>query len=123
MLAFLLLEDDEENEGDQIERQYWVQPCLAKREQFGAFHTIFQEIRNDPKRCREYIRMNNNQFLYLVGLMSPDLQKQDTKMRDCITDFFSPLLNSQYKHSFLCSKFEEKSPFSCRKDCKSAVTK
>ena len=107
MLAFLLLEDDEENEGDQIERQYWVQPCLAKkREQFGAFHKIFQEIRNDPKRCREYIRMNNNQFLYLVGLMSPDLQKQDTKMRDCITDFFSPLLNSQYKHSFLCSKFD-----------------
>ena len=33
VLAFLLLEDDEENEGDQIERQYWVQPCLAKREQ------------------------------------------------------------------------------------------
>ena len=90
VLAFLLLEDDEESEGDQIERQYWVQPCLAKREQFGAFHTIFQEIRNDPKRCREYIRMNNNQFLYLVGLMSPDLQKQDTKIRDCITDFFSP---------------------------------
>ena len=85
MLAFLLLEDDEENEGDQIERQYWVQPCLAKREEFGAFHTIFQEIRNDPKRCREYIRMNNNKFLYLVGLMSPDLQKQDTKMRDCIS--------------------------------------
>ena len=85
VLAFLLLEDDEENEGDQIERQYWVQPWLAKREQFGAFHTIFQEIRNDPKRCREYIRMNNNQFLYLVGLISPDLQKQDTKMRDCIS--------------------------------------
>ena len=85
MLAFLLLEDDEESEGDQIERQYWVQPCLAKREQFGVFHTIFQEIRNDPKRCRKYIRMNNNQFLYLVGLMSPDLQKQDTKMRDCVS--------------------------------------
>ena len=44
VLAFLLLEDDEENEGDQIERQYWVQPCLAKREQFGAFHTIFQRL-------------------------------------------------------------------------------
>ena len=37
------------------------------------------------KRCREYICMNDNQFLYLVGLMSPDLQKRDTKMRDCIS--------------------------------------
>ena len=46
VLAFILLEEDEENEGDQIERKYWVQPLLAKREQFGAFHTIFQEIRN-----------------------------------------------------------------------------
>ena len=91
MLAFLLLEDDEENEGDQIERQYWVQPCLAKRKQFGAFHTIFQEIRNDPKRCREYIHMNKNQFLYLVGLMSPDP---------------APDLQKHRKHSFLCSKFD-----------------
>ena len=41
VLAFLLLEDDEENEGYQIERQYWVQPCLAKREQFGAFQQSF----------------------------------------------------------------------------------
>lgn len=82
-LAFILLEDEENEES--VERNYWVQPLIAKREQFGAFHTIFQDIRNDPKRCREYIRMNNDQFLYLVGLMSRDLQKQDTNMRDSIS--------------------------------------
>ena len=43
VLAFILLEEDEENEGDQIDRTYWVQPLPAKREQFGAFHEIFQE--------------------------------------------------------------------------------
>ena len=122
VLAFLLLEDDEENEGYQIERQYWVQPCLAKREQFGAFHTIFQEIRNDPKRCREYIRMNNNQFLYLVGLMSPDLQKQDNKMKfdskfDCYVIFFQTIEQKIKNNN------KKKIPLFYRKDCKRAATK
>ena len=83
VLALLLLED-EESENEELERKHWVQPCLAKREQLGAFHTIFQEIRNDPKRCRDYIRMQNEQFMYLVNLMKEGLQKQDTLLRDCI---------------------------------------
>lgn len=86
ILALLLVEDDEENEKNEaIERKYWVQPCLAKREQLGAFHTIFQEIRSDPKRCRDYIRMQNEQFMFLVDLMSEDLQKQDTVLRKSIS--------------------------------------
>ena len=86
ILALLLLEEEEENdEKEEIERKYWVQPCLAKREQLGAYHTIFQEIRKDPRRCRDYIRMNNEQFLFLVELMAEDLQKHDTMMRKCIS--------------------------------------
>ena len=54
VIALLLLED-EESENEELERKHWVQPCLVKREQLGAFHTIFQEIRNDPKRCRDYV--------------------------------------------------------------------
>ena len=43
ILALLLIEEEEENDkNEEIERKYWVQPCLAKREQLGAFHTIFQ---------------------------------------------------------------------------------
>ena len=60
IIALLLLEEEEDNEDEEVERKYWVQPCLAKREQLGAFHTIFQEIRNDPRRCRDYIRMQND---------------------------------------------------------------
>lgn len=84
ILALLLLEDDEEGK-TKTERACWVQPCLAKRNELGAFHTIFQEIRYDPRRCRDYIRMNNAQFMYLVNLLSEDLQKEDTNMRKCIS--------------------------------------
>ena len=85
VLALLLLDKDEEGKKDALKRKCWVQPWLGKRETHGAFHTIFQDVRMDPQKCREYIRMNNVQFLYLVDLLSNDLQKEDTQMRKCIS--------------------------------------
>jgi len=58
---------------------------LEKRETHGAFHTIFQEIRMHPQKCRAYIRMNNAHFMYLVSIFSEELQRQDTQMRKCIS--------------------------------------
>ena len=84
VLALLLLDEDEEEQKGVPERQCWIQPWLEKRETHGAFHTIFQDVRMDPQKCRAYIRMSNTQFMYLVGMLSEDLQKQDTQMRKCI---------------------------------------
>ncbi|XP_057290913.1 uncharacterized protein LOC130613611 [Hydractinia symbiolongicarpus] len=85
ILALLLLDEEEEEDREEPPRNCWVQPWLGNRECLGAFHTIFNEIKNDEKKCRGYIRMNNAQFEYLVGLLSEDLQKQDTNMRNSIT--------------------------------------
>ena len=85
ILALLLLHEEEDDDNNKVERRYWVQPCLAKREELGVFRTIFQEVRYDQRRCRDYIRMSNDQFLYLVDKMSEDLQKQDTVLRNCIS--------------------------------------
>ena len=86
ILALLLLDEDDQ-ERSISKRKCWVQPLLEKRNVFGAFHTIFQEVRDDPKKCRDYIRMSNMQYLYLVDLLSADLQKNTTRMRDCIPRF------------------------------------
>ena len=84
VLALLLLEEDEDLE-EANERQCWVKPWLLKREDLGLFHTIFQEIRYDSKKCKDFIRMNNSQFMFLVDLLSEDLQKEDTLMRKCVS--------------------------------------
>ena len=83
-LALLLLDDDEESDKVTRKRACWVQPWLGRRKELGAYHTLFQEIKGDSKKCRDYIRMNNTQFLYLVDLLSEDLQKKETQMRECI---------------------------------------
>ena len=85
VLALLLLDEDEKDQKNIEERQCWIQPLLTKRETLGAFNTKFQDVRMDPQKCRAYIRMNNTQFLYLVDLLSEDLQKENTQMRKCIS--------------------------------------
>ena len=76
-LALLLLDDDEESDKVTRKRACWVQPWLGRRKKLGAYHTLFQEIKGDSKKCRDYIRMNNTQFLYLVDLQ----KKRDTDER------------------------------------------
>lgn len=84
VLALLLLIDDEDNDKVVRKKACWVQPWLARRNKLGAYHTLFQELKDDPKKCRDYIRMNNTQFLYLVDLLSESLQKKETQMRETI---------------------------------------
>ena len=45
---YLLLDEDEQKSAPK--RQCWIQSRLEKRENHGAFHTIFQDVRMDPQK-------------------------------------------------------------------------
>ena len=82
-LALLLLDEDE-NENRRHDRSCWVRPWVANRLQFGAFHSLFYELRKDERSFKEFIRMDVNQFDFLVEKLTPKIIKVDTFMRDSI---------------------------------------
>jgi hypothetical protein len=46
---------------------------------------LLRELRdNDPEDYKNYLRMDNTTFEYLLNLVSPCIAKQDTVMRNCI---------------------------------------
>ena len=82
-LALLLL-DKSESENERVEQEYWVRPWLANRPQFGAYHLLFLELKKDGKLFKEFLRMDEGQFDFLVGKRTVKIIKEDTVMRPCI---------------------------------------
>jgi len=39
-------------------RLHWVHPIIKKREEFGAFYTLFGELRDDANKFLNYFRMS-----------------------------------------------------------------
>ena len=67
VIAILLLDEEEKEEKCKlVKKQCWIRPWLQKRNVFGDYHTIFQEIITDNQSCRRFIRMGNIQYNYLV---------------------------------------------------------
>jgi len=81
-LAFLLLDEDD-NENENKER-IWVRPWIASRPQFGAYHSLFHELKKDEQSFKQFIRMDVSQFDFLVEKLAPKILKEDTFMRDSI---------------------------------------
>ena len=78
-LVLLLLDEDEnENTNNQGEREFWVRSWLAQRSMYGTFHSLFQELRRDGKSIKEFLRMDESQFEYLVEKIRTKLTKEDT---------------------------------------------
>ena len=77
------VDDGAEEKKKGIDRQCWVHYLLLNRGNCGAYHTAFQEARSNPEKCKGYIRMDNNQFQYLVEDISQYIQKEDTNKRQC----------------------------------------
>lgn len=79
--AYLLLEEDE----PEIIRSVWVQEWVKKRETEGCYAKLLQELRaNNPNLFRNFVRMSAEDFDFLLELVTPHIQKQDTAMRKAI---------------------------------------
>ena len=81
----LLLDDDDEEKEDLPKRSQWVRPWMSRRKTDVAFHTIFQELKQeDAEGFRGYIRLDTKSFEKCVNFPKASLLWKDTNMRECI---------------------------------------
>ncbi|KAM4045383.1 uncharacterized protein ACNLHF_009211 [Anomaloglossus baeobatrachus] len=59
----------------------WVHPLIMMRPMHGNFHTLFLELRHYPDKFFSYCRLTVESFDYLLNILRPHLQHQDTWMR------------------------------------------
>ena len=68
-----------------IERRVWTREWIKRREELGAYHTLFRELAaKDTLGFGEYMRIPHAKFLALVEAVGPLLTKQETEMRTSI---------------------------------------
>ena len=65
-------------------RLLWVHSINQRREELGIFHTIFEGLRDDENKFFNYFRMSVASFDELHERLKDVLQRQNTKMRNCI---------------------------------------
>lgn len=61
-------------------RQMWVHPINEKRN----LKPLIAELRADPAKCYNYCRMKPTTFDFILGLITPTIQKRNTNYRQCI---------------------------------------
>lgn len=65
-------------------RRKWAKNWLSHRNDFSHM-SLLRELRaNDPNDFRNYLRMDENTFNFLLNLVGTHLQKQNTVMREAI---------------------------------------
>lgn len=79
--ALYIIFNEEETK---TKRKTWVKKWRLDRDRYGHM-PLLRELRdNDPEDYKNYLRMDNTTFEYLLNLVSPYIAKQDTVMRNCI---------------------------------------
>lgn len=68
----------------QLNRIYWVHPINQRRDEVGIFVSLMKELRADKNKFFNYFRMSISSFDELHNRRKTTLQKQNTKMRNCI---------------------------------------
>ena len=79
----MLLGDDENKH---VERRCWSLQWVSRREERGAYCTIFKELAiEDSGGCAECMRKPHGKFNELLNIIGPSVQKKDTVMRKSIS--------------------------------------
>ena len=66
-LTSLLLDEDENQEtSSKKTRKHWIRPWLENRQLFGCYYSLFQELKRYMKAFKEFIRMEESQFEFLM---------------------------------------------------------
>ncbi|XP_029938044.1 protein ANTAGONIST OF LIKE HETEROCHROMATIN PROTEIN 1-like [Salarias fasciatus] len=65
-------------------RRLWVHPIIQRRSEFGEFHHLLQELREDEGRFQGYFRLSRAQFDDLLARIGARITLQDTNYRRSI---------------------------------------
>lgn len=90
ILAAYVLEQEDEKvvnvDAVKKQRSVWVKDWIQKREQEGFCVKLMRELRSEePGLYRNFVRMTHDQFDYLLMLVKPLIEKQDTHLRKSIS--------------------------------------
>ncbi|XP_061516009.1 putative nuclease HARBI1 [Anopheles gambiae] len=66
-------------------RCYWVQPLFMERRQIGNDVLKHVSAERTGAMLLKFLRMNRQDFDFLVGLVRPMIERMDTNMREAIT--------------------------------------
>ncbi|XP_069620808.1 netrin-4 isoform X1 [Ranitomeya imitator] len=66
-------------------RRFWIHPINELRMTRGVQSTLYLELRCNPQKFYNYVRMKMEHFDYLIGKLEEVIQRQDTRMRLAIT--------------------------------------
>ena len=66
-------------------KRKWVHEINVERKEFGEFHTLMPELRQDAKRFYIYFRMPSECFDEILSLIKEDITKMDTNYREAIS--------------------------------------
>lgn len=65
---------------------FWVRSWLKRRETESVYHRLVKELSlEDPNEMRKFPRLDKAQYSYLLELVTPIIEKSDTKMRKTVT--------------------------------------
>jgi hypothetical protein len=65
-------------------RLHWVHPEIKKKEEFGAFYTLFGKLRDDANKFLNYFRTSVSSFDEMHRRLKESLQRRNSNMRNCI---------------------------------------
>lgn len=65
-------------------RRVWIHQTIRRREEFGEFHHLLQELRQDEVRFQRYFRLSRPQFDDLLSRIGARITYQDTNYRRSI---------------------------------------
>ena len=66
-------------------RKIWTKRYIARNPRLGAYNTLVLEFRaENPMAFKNFLRMNEICFNELLEMIKPQIQKQDTNMRQSI---------------------------------------
>jgi len=66
-------------------RSKWVKTWKLNREKFSDMVLLRELRQNDPDDFKNYLRLDSEDFDYLLKIVGPAIKKQDTVMRESIT--------------------------------------
>ncbi|XP_077115800.1 uncharacterized protein LOC143770243 [Ranitomeya variabilis] len=66
-------------------RRLWIHPITAQRMTRGVYSTLYIELRENPQKFFNYVRMKAENFEILLGRVEDSIRRRDTQMRFSIS--------------------------------------
>jgi len=85
-------------------RLHCAHPVIQKREEFDAFETLFDELRDDENKFFNYFRMSVSSFDELHSRLKESLQRRNSKIRNSIQPVKMVAAANQESNVCVCFK-------------------